>query len=559
MILAQTIVGFLLLQELHVASYDVFSVTPLFFLNFAIILFAIFLSIILLVLSCLIKDKVSFTIIALMTYFIVLYAPYFVLRFNIYNDQLGFIVEILSGYTSGYIAPYQGELTTLGHAFFSAIFGKILGLDVFSLVKYAEAVFIFIPFITYLSLVVRFFGKNIHRGIIFLSMLTLMSFPAFALEPLVYSRGYFGLILGLPLFLCMFNYIQRMGQSNSIIATIVFVTSSISYPLQPLIVIFSMIAFALISKIPTMNKRGGKASLSLLMPKILYFFVIWSFIQVFYGEATWKYLHEIILNILRQEYLTALEAVYSLEYVGDALIYVNLRIMMIITGWVMSVFIVLVLAAKARKGSSQFMIFTLSMLIVLGLLGTIYGVAFHEPGIRFYRTLVIAIPFALLNFVSHGEIKHLFSKISLSLLMLVVSIFLILSPVIKWGWIFIGYPTTGDIALANYVAYGDMPLSKSYIYAPGAHQLLDFIFIFNALSTGDVGKIGKYVSKGGDIEFSLETASSSEYIATFYRIYILPRWTGENINAMLTEIYNFASSNNLIYSNSGLHLLIERS
>jgi len=222
--------------------------------------------------------------------------------------------------------------------------------------------------------------------------------------------------------------------------------------------------------------------------------------------------------------------------------------------WLASAFTALLLAIKARRESSKFGIFSLSILIVLGLLGVIYGISYHEPGIRFYRTLVAIMPFAVLNFVNDREITtHLLSKIFFLLLVIIIPTFMVLSPITKWGWMFIGYPTAHDIELANYIAYNGISSLKGYIYAPGSHQLLSFMFKINALSSNGVG----IWVKGADIEFNLDEAVSSKYTATFYRIYILPRWTGKNVNVMLTEIYNFSSLNNLIYSNSDLHLLVE--
>ncbi|MEM2742255.1 MAG: hypothetical protein QXD95_08955 [Nitrososphaeria archaeon] len=514
-------------------------------------MFTILLSILLLFISISIRDIFSSSNVTLMIYFIILYAPYVVLRCNIYNDQLGFAVETLSGYVNGYIAPYQGEWTTLGHAFFAAIFGKILGLDLFNLIRYLEAVFVLIPFIIYSSLSIKWIRKNVHWNTILIVISALMCFPAFALDPLVYSRGRFGLLLGTILFLCMFNYIQKIKINNSIITTIVFVASSISYPLQPLVMIFSMTVFTFLLII--LKKYKQSAENKPLPSKILLFFAIWSFIQVFYGEGVWIMLHEIILHTLRQEYLTALEF-HSLNYTGDALIYITLRIVMMSVWWLASAFTALLLAIKARIESSKFGIFSLSILIVLGLLGVIYGISYHEPGIRFYRTLVAIMPFAVLNFVNDREITtHLLSKIFFLLLVIIIPTFMVLSPITKWGWMFIGYPTAHDIELANYIAYNGISSLKGYIYAPGSHQLLSFMFKINALSSNGVG----IWVKGADIEFNLDEAVSSKYTATFYRIYILPRWTGKNVNVMLTEIYNFSSLNNLIYSNSDLHLLVE--
>ena len=557
------------LYSLYGASYNILSVTPLFFLNFPLLFLAILFNVITLILfnfttRC---NKILSIIVALTLYYIVLYLPFFSLKFSIYNDQLGFAIETFYGYITGYVAPYQGEYTTLGHAYFTTVLGKLLGLELYNVVKYEEAVFVFISFLTYLSFVIKFIKKRVTGGIanLLLAVATLLAFPSFALEPLVYSRGYFGLILGIVLFMCTFTFIESRKISDSIISTIVFVSSSISYPLQPLILVFSMAMLIFISWfLGLLKKNMAYSKLKLLILKVLYFFVIWTSIQVFYGYGVWRVFHEIIFKVLQQEYFTALEYP-ALKYVGDASVYINLRMIMMASAWIISMFIASILLLKILrlKVSSHVEQFALSIMATILLLGAAYGVTYHEPATRFYRTLVAVIPFALLSIgmpsirtdiTKFSTNRSALKKVLIASLLLTLSIFLILSPIIKWGWTFIGYPTISDVELANYIAFHHMA-SYGYVYAPGSHQLLDFIFKINVLPPDEIKK--EAIKGGGDFEFNLDKANSLKYTATFYRIYILPRWTGKDVKAMLIRIYDFSTSNNLIYSNGGLHLLVE--
>lgn len=567
LIIVNVLLFALTLYNLCGLSYDVLSVTPLFFLKVPLMFLAIFFSTTTLVLLSFTNSRILFIIAALILYYTILYLPFFSLRFGIYNDQLGFAVETLYGYVTGYVAPYQGEYTTLGHAYFTAVLGKISGLDLYSVTKYEEAFFVFISFLMYLSLAVKFIKKHAVSGNAnFVAVAALLAFPSFALEPLVYSRGYFGLILGIVLFMCTFIFIESRKLSGSIISTIVFVSSSISYPLQPLILVLSMVVLIFIPWfLGLIRKNITYSKLTLLVPKALCFFVIWTGIQVFYGYGVWKVFHEVIFKALQQEYFTAFETPLAIKYAGDASVYSNLRIMMMASAWVISIFIALILILKTLrfKFSSHVEQFALSIMVTILLLGAVYGVTFHEPAMRFYRTLVAVMPFTLLNIgipfirtdISKFSInRSALKKVLMASLLLTLSIFLLLSPIIKWGWTFIGYPTISDVELASYFA-SHHTASYNYIYAPGSHQLLSFIFKVNALSADE---IEKEMINGEDVEFNSDTATSSKYTATFYRIYILPRWTGKNVKAMLIEIYNFSSSNNLIYINDDLHLLVEK-
>ncbi|MEM2292715.1 MAG: hypothetical protein QXX41_05520 [Nitrososphaerota archaeon] len=504
-------------------------------------------------------DKILFVTVALILYYTVLYSPFFLLKFSIYNDQLGFALETLYGYVTGYVVPYQGEYATLGHAYFTTVLGKILDLDLYSVVKYEEAIFVFIPFLMYLSFAIKFIKKHVTDEIAnLLGVAALLAFPSFALEPLVYSRGYFGLILGIVLFACSFVFIENRKISDLIISTIVFVSSSISYPLQSLILVFSMAILIFISWfLGLIKKIMAYSKLSSIVLKVLYFFVIWTIIQVFYGYGFWDIFREIIFNILQGEYFTAFETSVSIKYVGDASVYVNLRIIMMALAWIISTFIALILLLKILrlKVSSYIEQFVLSIIATILLLGVIYGVAFHEPTMRFYRTLVAVIPFALLNIgtsstgtgiTNFHTNKSALRKILMASLLLTLSTFLLLSPIIKWGWMFIGYPTTRDIALADYIISYYMP---SYycndIYPPGSHGLLKFYFESNKLLNKNIGPVLFGIV---DTQFDSIRASSSSYTATFYRIFLFPRWQGEDVNKELNEILIFSSQNNILYS-----------
>ncbi|MEM2240334.1 MAG: hypothetical protein QXL27_08565 [Candidatus Bathyarchaeia archaeon] len=546
------------LCNLYGASYNILSVTPMFFLNFPLLFFTIFFSAITLILFSFTISRILFITVALILYYNVLYLPFFTLKFSIYNDQLGFAVETLYGYVTGYVAPYQGEYTTLGHAYFTTVLGKLLGLELYSVVKYEEATFVFISFLIYLSFAIKFTKKHVSDGNAnLLTVATLLVFPSFALEPLVYSRGYFGLILGIVLYTCAFAFIENRKISDSIILTIIFVSSSISYPIQPLILVFSMFMFIFISWfLGLIKKNTTDLRLKSLVPKVLYFFVIWTSIQVFYGYGVWDVFHEIIFKVLQQEYFTAFETTIALKYVGDASVYVNLRIIMMASAWIISTFIALILLLKVLrlKVPSHVEQFTLSIMVTILLLSVTYGVAFHEPAMRFYRTLVAVIPFALLNIempskrtgITEFNInRSALKKILMASLLLTLSIFLLLSPVIKWGWIFIGYPTTHDIALADYILLHYVPLYYDDIYPPGSHGLLKFCFESNKPLNGEIKPV---LLNRWDIRFDPVRASSSSYTAIFYRIFLFPRWQGKNMDKELNEILIFSSQNNVLYN-----------
>jgi hypothetical protein len=140
------------------------------------------------------------------------------------------------------------------------------------------------------------------------------------------------------------------------------------------------------------------------------------------------------------------------------------------------------------------------------------------------------------------------------LLLVTIIVFLFLSPITKWGWTFVGYPTEHDVALCNHVVSYCDSSPNSVLYAPGSHALLGFFT--KLMSTQIEGSLRVYAA--GDVEFDLNKSATAEYTATFYRMYIYPRWYGEDINITIDEITTFASQNDVLYSNGDLWLLMQK-
>jgi hypothetical protein len=540
------------------ASYDIVSVTPLFFMRFADYLFplSILLTLLGILASFKMKDKVLFMFSSLLLYFIIFLAPFNIFRFPIYNDQLGFAVETLYGMRDGVVVPYQGEYSTLGHAFFASIAGEALGLNLFQATRFIEVVFVVACFVVYSSLAMSILKKNNAISIGFLAIIVILIFPTFALEPLVYSRGCFGLVVSTFLFFCMFKFIKESSAGSSILTTITFAASSISYPLQPLIVVMAMVLLALSLRLIASSDRN-KHEFRRTIVKALVFFIMWSATQVYIGRASWGILHEIVWKAFAQEFFTGLEQP-ALRYVGEASVYTNLRILMVAVGWLMAAFILLafILNFLRNRNVSSVEFFAFSLIASFCFLGVVYGITYHEPALRFYYSLTATMPFGLAYIADKIAVKGLPRKVMPALLLVTIIVFLFLSPITKWGWTFVGYPTEHDVALCNHVVSYCGSSLNSVLYAPGSHYLLGvFSFKVKVMQTGfSTPKV--YFPC--DVDFDISKAMKADYTATFYRMFIYPRWFGMNINAKIDEVRTFASKNNLLYDNGGLWLLIEK-
>jgi hypothetical protein len=487
-------------------------------------------------------------------YFVVLFIPYSLFHFPIYNDQLGFAVEALYGMRNGVVMPYQGEYATLGHAYFTSAVGEILGLDLYQSTRFVETVFVLGSFVICLSLAMSILNRQQDKGAFFLAATVMILFPAFILEPLVYSRGYFGLVVSIVLFLCMFKFIGKITMENSILTMITFVASSISYPIQPLVLVIAMAILALILRLLQFSGKTGNKN-NVIAPKTSLFFLVWLTIQVFLGHASLDVICEIIRKAITQEFFTGLKSTVALGYVGDAAVYVETRMLMLACCWFIAALMALIFILNVIKSKeiSKEGLFAFSMVASLCLLGVIYGVLYHEPALRFYRSLIAALPFALAYMRGKVAVKELRKMIPAFLLVITIAI-LILSPVTKWGWTFVGYPTQHDVALCNHIVsyYGFS--ANNILYAPGSHALLGF---FTGLTpTQTQSNLRVYAPE--DVQFDLNKSAKAEYTATFYRMYIYPRWYGEDINITMDEIVTLASQNNVLYINGDLWLIIQK-
>lgn len=148
-LIVQLLAFIVLVLKLSHTSYDVLSVTPLFLIRVHDFLMPITILTILAstIIFIMLGYRSLFILSSLILYFTVLYVPYNVFLFYVYNDQLGFALEVLSGLVRGHVIPYQGELATLSHAYYTTIIGQILKLNLFNSAYFVKALFVFVSFI----------------------------------------------------------------------------------------------------------------------------------------------------------------------------------------------------------------------------------------------------------------------------------------------------------------------------------------------------------------------------------------------------------------------------
>jgi len=116
------------LESMHV---NVVTQSPFFLYNNKVYIISIVTTLTVILLLMHIRGDHHTVIPLLILWALILMAPYMVYAKSlpIYNDQLGFAAEALSGILLGHVEPLQGEPSSLGHAYFTTMFTLVSGLD----------------------------------------------------------------------------------------------------------------------------------------------------------------------------------------------------------------------------------------------------------------------------------------------------------------------------------------------------------------------------------------------------------------------------------------------
>ena len=283
---------------------------------------------------------------------------------------------------------------------------------------------------------------------------------------------------------------------------------------------------------------------------------MWMILQAWFGHASWGTLHEIIVKAWQMEFFTAIENVKSLSFVGEAATYVKLRVVMILVGWLLAglLFMVLIYNILKDRRASEIEVFSLLLLVVVGIPAIVYVTFYHEPGLKFFRVVVSMFPIviAYLYSVNQNHVINTITKILQYFAVFSIILFLVLNPIIKWGWAYVAYPTSHDISLGYFIVSHYEGLA-SHIYAPGSHQLLGFLFVHHEILLGTYTH-KKELFMGGP-EINHDRVAEARYLATFYRLFIYQHWLGKDTKTILNTIRELVCQKDLLYNDLDLWIL----
>ncbi|AFK50614.1 hypothetical protein TCELL_0189 [Thermogladius calderae 1633] len=503
------------IKSLSALSIDVVTQSPFFLYGDPIYVLSLIAISLILVLLCYRDVFTETVVLILLLWFLVLDTPYiiYVSSMPLYNDQLGFVAEALSGLITGHVEPIQGEPSSLGHAYFTTVLTSVMGLKPFWGVVTVQSALPILYVTPLLAL-----RRRTTWDLIIVALIVLGSM----LNPILYGRTPFAWAYLVLFTVFLYNRLRghdsRRGISvtSAVVILVVFLAYLISDPtslMAPIMLMvvavfgrgFLVTAIVALTTWFTVNLilyiSGSMASLimqlmamlespvnpvpSLVVPAVNPVMKIYNYVReltVFLG-----FLLGLASSLV---YLTHLARARQRSFNADA------------RPWVLLYFLLAALQAMAlvmsRWGMVPYTLYVLSALPVLVIMGM------QGKWFRMFATVIGILLIAL-------------------------------SPAVKWGFSPIAFPTVHDIAEASFIA--THVSSNTAICASGVHELLWFYYWLYGVNAPIT-----YLSP----VITPSEVSACSYVAIFYRAMNTYR-LDMSINQLMDEIDHLNTHFSIVY------------
>jgi len=504
------------LISLYISDINVVTQSPFFLYNNIVYIISL-TAILTIIVSLIYKGALLRSLIlVIVLWFLALDAPYFIYidSLPLYNDQLGFVAETLNGLLIGHIKPIQGELSSLGHAYFTTIFAVISGLR--SVVGVVAIQFM-LPILYIISLL-----SLIHRSIRDLIIALLVVLGAL-INPILYGRTSFAWIYLILFIVFLHNRIKEDLANKHTISMNNFIT---------LLLIYSSY---LISD-PT----------SLIIPIILAISAVFDrrfLIPSIVSSITWfainliMYISGSLISLILQ--LTALIEVPTNPVppliepsVNPVMkLYFYLRELVVFLGFLVGFLVSLAYihsSLKIKKGVLSNDAYLWIAFYYLFTILQISALMMNRWGMVPYTIYAITVLPIVILMYAHNRWFNIF--------LVIIGVFLIiLTPIVKWGFSSIAFPTIHDVFeasfLATHISHG------TYICVSGSHLLLWFYYWLH-----DINGPIRYLSP---IIVPSEI-SVCDYVSIFYRSMNIYR-LDITVDQLVAEIKYLDSHFSVIY------------
>ncbi|MEM3836083.1 hypothetical protein [Pyrobaculum sp.] len=444
---------------------------------------------------------------------LVLSGPYLIYADSlpIYNDQLGFVSEVLSGILYGHVEVVQGELSSLGHAYFTSMLTQLAGIN--PPIWGPVFVQMLLPFAYALPLLTLPYRDAREIAIVMLIVLGAV------LNPILYGRTPFAWSYLVLFAVFLYNRLNGV-EALDVVATITIVIIYAAYVISdPTSLIIPIVLTTL-----TIFRRK-------FFPLALMTAVIWVAINLilYISGSLYSILVQIMAliesptNPLPSLVAPAANPVMKLYgYLREFTVLITFSIGLAAS----SIMLGDVLRGRDETGSASGWIALYSLFIFM----QIIALAMNRWGMVPYSMYSISLlPILILALIRRVKL--------LQLAALILAIILVaLSPVVKWGFSAIAFPTINDLHEASFITrYVD----GGKTCASGAHQLLEFYYRLYNVSSPIY-----YL----DPIFTPSQSNNCDLTAVFYRAFNIYR-LGITIEYLSNELKAMDNTFNVVYKN----------
>jgi len=416
---------------------------------------------------------------------LILIAPYMIYMRSlpVYNDQLGFVGEVLSGALFGYAEPLQGEPSSLGHAYFTTAFAIVGGLNPLWGVVIVQ---LMLPIIYVLPLLTV--KRRLFSDVIFVALIVL----ATMLNPLFYGRTPFAWSYLVLFTVYLYNKSLGSGKKRSLD--------------MPTFIVLMLVCVAYVISDPT----------SLMIPIMLLITALFNrkfVLPALLATVTW-FTVNLVLYISGSLYSVIMQLMTLIEQPTNPMpglivpavnpiikLYNYLRELTVFLSFLVGLIasIAITVGSKRGKWGNNGLSWVALYFVLVAL--QVAALVMNRWGMVPYSIYVLtALPALVLT-----TIKSKWFRLSV---LAIAMLLLVLSPVVKWGFSPIAFPTANDLAEVSFIT--NHVTAQTTVCASGVHQLLRFYYWFYNMSAPIM-----YIEP-------LPTTKASQlarcnYIAVFYR------------------------------------------
>jgi hypothetical protein len=505
------------LESMHV---NVVTQSPFFLYNNKVYIISIVTTLTVILLLMHIRGDHHTVIPLLILWALILMAPYMVYAKSlpIYNDQLGFAAEALSGILLGHVEPLQGEPSSLGHAYFTTMFTLVSGLDPLLGVVVVQLILPIVYVLPLLAIRRRSFNDAVFVLLIVLAAL---------INPILYGRTPYAQSYLVLFTVYLYNRYSEMDSERKgfpiviiIIVLLIYIAYAISDPTSLIIPAILLIA-------AVFDRRFVSPALLTAVTWFAINLVFYLSGSLYSALMQLMALIEQPTNPVPSLIVPAVNPVMKLyDYVRELTMFLAFLI-----GLLVSIMIILRRFLSAHGWYRNDLVWVALYFILVTFQAA--ALSMSRWGMVPYSIYVLtALQALVLIGMNHRWFKYL---------MLVIAVVLIvLSPVVKWGFSPIAYPTAMDITEANFIT--THVTSQTVICASGAHELLWFYYwLYN---------VNAPINYINPIPIATPNQlSQCRYIAVFYRAFNTYRLDITE-NQLMSAISELNNNYGIIYKSS---------